>query len=358
MKLGIIGLPQTGKKSIFSLLTGNKISADSNPQKLNSGQAEIRDKRFNELVEMFEPKKEVSAKIDMILFPKIEENTIKDGNIFNDIADMDAVCHIVRAFTDDSIYHIDGSVNPKRDIEKINSELILYDLLFIEKRFERIKKASMSKKKDDKTGEPEIKILNRFRDHLENDNHLRTLELNDDENKIIAGYPFITIKEMLIVLNVGDNEISSNKLLQDYSEKFDNQGIKIMQVSVKLESEIAMLDTEEERQEFMVDAGIKEPALNILSKLAMDTLGLMSFFTVGKDEVRQWLIKKGSTAPIAGGVIHSDIQRGFIRVEVMKYGDLIELGSEESLKKAGKFHVLGKDYIIEDGDIAHFRFNV
>lgn len=352
MELGIMGLPQTGKKSLFKLLTGTM----PDNEKTATGVAEIRDARFDRLVSMYVPKKEAPARINLQLLPKIESDSIREGKIFTDISRMDALCHVIRAFEDDSVYHASGSVNAARDIEMINSELIMHDLIFIEKRFERIENSR--KKKADKKLDLEEALLLKMKSHLENDLHLRTFELDDEEQKLIAGYPFITRKEMLVVLNVGDSLVGDKSLMESVKKSLETLKIDVMQVSAKLEAEIASLDSEEEKREFMDDAGIEVDALSTLSLLSMKTLGLMSFFTVGKDEVRQWQIRKNSSAPEAAGAIHSDIQRGFIRAEVMKYDDLIELGSEEELKKAGKFHVMGKDYIVADGDIINFRFNV
>ncbi|MCL1833026.1 MAG: YchF family ATPase [Leptospirales bacterium] len=354
MELGIIGLPQTGKKSLYQLLTG-AIPNDA-PDKICAGVADKRDARFDALVKMYKPKKEVPARINLQLLQKIESDSISAGKIFTDISKMDALCHIVRAFEDDLVYHAKGSVDPLRDIEMVNSELILHDLIFIEKRFERIENSR--KKKSDAKLDQEEELLNRMKSHLENDLHLRTFALNEEECRLISGYPFITAKEMLIALNVDDKKIGDRSLIEKIRANLGPLSMEVMQVSAKLEGEIFSLDSEEEKLEFMADAGITEPALNQLSELSMKVLGLISFFTVGKDEVRQWLIKKGSPAPVAAGAIHSDIQKGFIRAEVMKYGDLMELGSEDELKKSGKFYVMGKEYIVEEGDIINFRFNV
>jgi len=356
MKLGIIGLPQTGKKSLFELLTGNSLPLTADPSKTVAGTADIRDARFDELVRMFEPKKEVPARIDLELLPRIEHNTIREGSIFRDIADMDALCHVVRVFEDEAVYHLEGSVNPGRDIDFVNNELIFHDLIFIEKRQERIEKSR--KAKADKTLEIEEELLLRMKAHLEKELPLRIFEVTPEEDKIIASYPFITRMKMLLVLNVSDSQAGDNKLLLQLEERYKPMAIDIMQVSARMEREIASLESDAEKKEFMEAMGITEPALNVLSRLAMKSLGLMSFFTVGKDEVRQWQIRQGSTAPVAAGAIHTDIQRGFIRAEVMKYADMIEFGSEEALKKAGRFLLMGKDYIVEDGDIVHFRFNV
>ncbi|MCL1911118.1 MAG: YchF family ATPase [Leptospirales bacterium] len=350
MKLCIIGLPQTGKKLLFELLAGSSVNADR--QKTVTGVAEIRDTRFESLAAMYQPKKEARARIELSLLPGFETGGA-EKDIFKDIDDADAICHVVRAFNDDSVYHVSGSVNPLRDIGNVNSELFLHDLIFIEKRMERITKDS--KARSDKRLQEEEKLLSRFRLHLESDKPLRTLSLSDEETKLIAGYPFLTGKPVLIALNVND---ASDAATEALAKTCEESMMDMISVPVKTEWEISQLESAEERREFMEDAGIAESALSILSSHVIKVLGLISFFTVGKDEVRQWLIRSGSFAPEAAGAIHSDIQRGFIRAEIMKYADLIEHGTEEGVKKAGKFHVAGKDYIVEDGDIINFRFNV
>jgi len=357
MKLGIIGLPQTGKKTLFGLLTGNAPSdAAAAQKKALPGFAPIRDDRFTALARMYGPKKETPAQIDLLLMPKIEKNPESDTPLFREMADVDAVCHVVRAFSDEAVYHIDGSTDPVRDIDAINGEFLLHDLLFIEKRLERMVREP--KKKADPSAKREEEIMAAFKEQLERDLPLRLVPLAPDDRKIIRSYPLLTLKKLFIVLNVDDTAAADDSLMRRVNERFASHEIGIMQVAARMEGEISLLESEEEKRAFMDDAGIREPALNVLSRLAMDSLGLISFFTVGKDEVKQWLVRKGSSAPEAAGVIHSDIQRGFIRAEVIKYRDLIDLGSEEAVKKAGKLHVMGKDYIVEDGDIASFRFNV
>jgi len=355
MKLGLIGLPQTGKGTLFGLLTGVPAAITDHKKPL-PGQADIRDSRFFELVKLYSPKKETPARIDLELIPDIDPAAIKEGGIFRAMSELDAVCHVVRAFKDDTVFHASGSVDAERDIESVNSELVLHDLIFIEKRLERIGKDS--KKRDPKEIRAEESLLAKFREHLDAGSHLRTLTLTQDEAKIIKSYPFITMKRMLVVLNVSDDMISSRELTERISKKYAQLDLDVMQVSARLESEIAGLESEAERNEFMKEAGIGEPALNLLTSLAMKSLGLISFFTVGKDEVKQWPIRKGSTAPEAGSAIHSDIQRGFIRAEVIKYGDLVEFGDEEKVKTSGRLMLAGKDYIVEDGDVISFRFNV
>ena len=348
MKIGIIGLPQVGKKTLFELLTAHKPSENEVASgKPIHGVAEIRDGRFDTLVALYKPKKDVRARIEIELLPKIEKDAISKGEIFEDIAEVDALCHVVRAFRDESVYHVSGSVDPKRDIDAINSELILHDLIFIEKRFERLDKKVKQTKEEASIKEREI--LAKLKAHLEKEKPLRTLELTADEKKLLASYPLLTRKEIIIVLNVGEGNIK---------EKPQVEGENTMQVSAKVESEIAALESEEEKKAFLTDLGIQEPAINILTRLLLKTLDLVSFFTVGPDEVRQWTVKAGSTAPEAAGAIHSDLQKGFIRAELIKYNDLIGLGSEDAVKAQGKSYLKGKDYIVEDGDILSIRFNV
>ena len=356
MKVGIIGLPQTGKKTLHQILTGTKHSEHTDIHKLLIGTADIQDSRFDILVNMYSPKKVMRARVDIALLPKMEKETIAKGDIFKDIVDMDAICHVVRAFEDEAVYHVDGSVGPVRDIEMVNSELILHDLLFVEKRIERIE-LSLRKLKDKKQ-ETELLLMQKMRTHLENEKPLRLMDIEDKEKPLISSYPFITLKQLILAINVSDDNIGNNELVSSLEKTCEENLIEIMQISAKVEAEIAALDSEEEKKEFLDDLGIKDPALETLTRLCLKVLGLIPFFTVGADEVREWLVKKGSPAPEAAGVIHSDLQKGFIRAEVMKYDELIEHKDEAGLKKAGKAYLKGKDYIVENGDILNIRFNV
>lgn len=355
MKVGIIGLPQTGKKALFTALTGSEIPEHTQITKPMPGSADILDSRFDALVAMYEPKKEVHAKIDFSLLPKLEKETIAKGTIFKDIADMDAICHVVRAFESESVFHVDGTVNPLRDIESVNSELILHDLVFIEKRLERLE-ANMKKIKDENS-KKEHALLIRMKAHLEEERPLRHLEISDEDQTFIRSYPFITLKEKVIVLNVGEDAVKEkpSQAISDFCRK---EGIALVSISAGIESQIALLDDPEEKQVFMDELGIREPALGVLTRSCLSALGKISFFTVGKDEVRQWLVKKGASAPNAAGTIHSDLERGFIRAETIKYEELMAAGSEAELKKLGKIYVNGKDYIVDDGDILNIRFKV
>lgn len=356
MKIGIIGLPQAGKKNLFQVLTGNEIPERSGPVKALPGAADIQDPRFDRLVTMYQPAKQARARIDLMLLPKMEKENIAKGDIFNDIADVDGLCHVVRAFEDDGIYHPEGSVDPMRDVEMVYSELIMHDQIFVEKRIERLEKA-VKKIKDEKQ-EQELRLMRRFQDHLENELPLRLLDLSEEEQSLILSYPFISKKELIIAFNVSEEMVGDESLLEKSREFCETQKVEAMLVCTQVESEIALLDTEEEKREFLEDLGINTPALGIMTGLCLKALGLVSFFTVGSDEVKQWLVKKDSPAPVAAGVIHSDLQRGFIRAEQMSYNELMELGGEAELKKAGKMYLQGKDYIVADGDILNIRFKV
>ncbi len=354
MKIGFFGLPQSGKKTLFGLLTGSVPS--SQPGEILSGVASVLDARFDELAARYRPRKETRARIQMDLLPDVDAQALRDGAVFRDIAVMDALCCVVRAFENDRVYHPSGSVDAGRDLAMMLSELVLHDHLFVEKRLERI--AAGRNKPSAEQLKKEEELMERLRAHLEKELPLRTLDLTQDERKLLSGYPLITLKTTVVVLNVSDDAVADASLESDLAARFGNMDLQFMRISAMLESEIAALESAAERKEFMALSGIDEPAINILSRTCMKALGLISFFTVGQDEVKQWLIRAGSLAPEAGGAIHSDIQRGFIRAEVMKYGDLVGLGSEDAVKKAGKFHVMGKDYHVEDGDIINFRFAV
>lgn len=356
MKVGIIGLPQTGKKTLFQILTGNEITEPSKAFKPVPGAADIVDTRFNTLVDMYEPKKNVKARIDLVLLPKMEAENIAKGDIFRDIADMDAICHIVRAFEDDAIYHEQGSVDAMRDVELVNSELVMHDQIFTEKRIERLE--AMVKKIKDEDQQKELDLMKKLMAVLEDEQPLRLTQLTDDEEKMIRSYPFITRKKLVIAVNVSEDDLQNQDLLSQIEDMCKPLMIEVMLVSAKVESEIAMLDTQEEKDEFLEDLGIKETALENLTRLCLKSLNLISFFTVGKDEVRQWLLRNGSKAPAAAGVIHSDLERGFIRAEVFKYEELMSAGSEAELKSLGKINVEGKDYLVTDGDILNIRFSV
>ena len=266
------------------------------------------------------------------------------------------ICHLVRVFQDDTVFHIHGEVDPRRDILLFNEELQLNDLLFIEKRLERIEK-EQNKKKDPQKTAMEEDLLLRMKARLETGRLLRDFVLTEAEEKLIASYPFLTRKAVILVLNVGEEVSAAQVLMDQLKETLGGEDFQWIAVSAKIEEEICRLDSAD-RQSFLEDLQLDQPALDRLTMLCYKTLGLISFFTVGQDEVRAWTNRQGSLAPQAAGVIHSDFERGFIRAEVMKYQDLVKLGSEQKVKEVGKYLQKGRDYIVEDGDIISFLFNV
>ncbi|HEX5132630.1 MAG TPA: DUF933 domain-containing protein [Candidatus Krumholzibacteria bacterium] len=357
MKIGIIGLPQTGKKTLFSLLVGPGVLAGhTDARQPARGVADVQDPRFDRLIDIYRPKKQVRARLEVVLLPAIEEQTLSQGDALKELSEIDAYCHVVRAFEDDSIYHIWGTPNPRREIEFVHNEMVLHDLVFIEKRLDRIDK-NLKKGKDDRA-EKEKQLLGRFRDALEKETPLRLLELSADDEAMISSYPFLTRRALIVALNVADESVGDTALRDELSAAFAGLGGSVVQIAARAEAEIAQLDNPEERASFMTDMGITDPALHMLTSLCIEALGLQSFFTVGEDEVRQWFVRRGALAPEAAGAIHSDLQRGFIRAELMKYDDLVAAGSEDKLKAAGKYYLKGKDYPVEDGDILAIRFNV
>ena len=357
MKIGIIGLPQVGKKTLFGLLTGEPpASAHGTVQDIKIGSARIRDSRFDRLVGMYRPRRSVPASIDVVLAAKFDKETVASGEFLKSLAKCDALCHIVRAFSDGSVFHVDGSIDPLRDIENVYAELMLADLILIEKRIERIA-ADQKKGAASPAQTKEKDILDQMKKSLDGNIPLIHLQMNDEDRKLMSTYQFLTRKPVIIVLNVDDDKITDTALAGRIEEKYGKHGVKVMQISAKIELELSSL-TPEEQETFLKDLNIKEPALNRLSALCFDVLGLISFFTVGEDEVRAWTARKGSPAPEAAGVIHTDLQRGFIRAEIIKSDELFALGSEAKLKEAGRLMLKGKDYVVEDGDIMHVRFNV
>ena len=357
MKVGLIGLPQVGKRTLYAILTGQSLDEEafSGKEEIKFGLAHIRDSRFDKLVEMYQPRKKVPALLDIVLLPKFDKDTISSGECLKAVEKCDALCHIVRGFEDAAVFHVEGSVDPLRDIENVFMELILSDLILIEKRLERMEKEM--KGKPDPMKSKENQLLNDMKKVLDENVPLSKFEMSPDDQKLMSTYQFLTRRPLIVVLNVADDKLNDEICKKAVEKKYKKFGVEVIQISAKIESELSQLDPGE-REAFLEDLNIKESALNLLSQLCYDVLGLLSFFTVGPDEVRQWTTKKNFTAPEAAGTIHSDLQRGFIRAEIFKCRDLFEAGSEQKLKEAGKHYLKGKDYIIEDGDIMNVRFNV
>lgn len=360
---GIVGLPNVGKSTLFNAITKKSILMANYPFATidpNVGVVIVPDERIDVLKNMYNPERVIPTTYeftDIAGLVKGASNGEGLGNKFlSHIREVDAVVEVVRCFDDENIIHVDGSVDPIRDIEVINVELVLSDLEIVTSRINRIgKKAMTTKNKDDVK---EIELLERIKEALESNIPVRKLGLDEEEKKLISSFKLITLKPIIYALNVEDNDINTGnnytKLVEDYAKK---EGSETAIICAKLESELSELD-EEEKKLFLDDLGIKESGVERLINKTYDLLGLATFFTVGKDEVRAWTFKKGSKAPECAGIIHSDFEKGFIKAEVMSYNDLVNAGSELKVRELGKARIEGKEYIMQDGDICHFRFNV
>ena len=355
MQIGLIGFPQVGKRTLFRLLTGVDVrTAPQNGPAI--GLSNVRDPRMDRLNTMYQPKKLTPATIQYVLLPDMTQDSASNQQLLQAMEKADAIAHVVRAFQDDSVFHLEGSVDPMRDVARMHGELILNDLLFVEKRLERLAK-ELARSNDDVKRRDQA-LMERCRARLEQELPLRGMVCAAEEQKALANYPLLTRKAVLIVLNVGEGEIAQTELMPQVRARFPGQDVGVVQVSAKIEEELSQLEDPKEREAFLKDLGIREPALDQLTRVSHATLGLIVYFTVGNDEVRAWTVRRGAAAPEAGGAIHSDITRGFIRAELMKFDDLTGLGSEVAVQQAGKAQLKGKDYVVEDGDILNFRFSV
>lgn len=360
---GIVGLPNVGKSTLFNAITKKSILMANYPFATidpNVGVVIVPDERIDVLKNMYNPERVIPTTYeftDIAGLVKGASNGEGLGNKFlSHIREVDAVVEVVRCFDDENIIHVDGSVDPIRDIEVINVELVLSDLEIVTSRINKIgKKAMTTKNKDDVK---EIELLERIKEALESNIPVRKLGLDEEEKKLISSFNLITLKPIIYALNVEDSDINTGnnytKLVEDYAKK---EGSETAIICAKLESELSELD-EEEKKLFLDDLGIKESGVERLINKTYDLLGLATFFTVGKDEVRAWTFKKGSKAPECAGIIHSDFEKGFIKAEVMSYSDLVNAGSELKVRELGKARIEGKEYVMQDGDICHFRFNV
>ncbi|MGI8121962.1 redox-regulated ATPase YchF [Staphylococcus haemolyticus] len=360
---GIVGLPNVGKSTLFNAITKAGALAANYPFATidpNVGIVEVPDSRLNKLTEMGKPKKTIPTTFEFTDIAGIVKGASKGeglGNKFlSHIREVDAICQVVRAFDDENVTHVSGRVNPLDDIEVINMELVLADLESVEKRLPRIEKMARQK---DKTAEMEMRILSRIKEALENGDPVRSLDFNEEDQRYVNQAQLLTSKKMLYIANVGEDEIGDEdndkvKAIREYAAKEDSE---VIVISAKIEEEIATLD-DEDREMFLEDLGIEEPGLDVLIRTTYDLLGLSTYFTAGVQEVRAWTFRQGMTAPQCAGIIHTDFERGFIRAEVTSYDDYVEHGGEQGAKEAGKQRLEGKEYIMQDGDIVHFRFNV
>lgn len=365
MKLGIVGLPNVGKSTLFNAITQAGAECANYPFctiEPNVGVVAVPDERLEKLANMYNPEKVTPAVIEFYDIAGLVKGASKGeglGNKFlSHIREVAAIVHVVRCFEDSNIVHVEGSIDPIRDIETINLELVFSDMEVLERRMDKTKKSARS---GDKKAQEELQFMERLYAHLESGKPARTLEMSDDDRELLKQYFLLTSKPVLYACNISEDDLISGNVENQYVQKVKeyaiNEGSEVVVICAKLEEEISTLEGEE-KMEFLASYGLEEPGLNKLIKASYRLLGLISFLTAGPKEVRAWTIKKGTKAPQAAGKIHSDMEKGFIRAEVIAYDDLIKCGSEVVAKEKGLIRLEGKDYVVQDGDIIVFRFNV
>jgi GTP-binding protein YchF len=362
LKCGIIGLTNSGKTTLFNCMSNTRAVVTGfafSSAKSNIGTCEVPDRRLEEIDKIVKADRRVYATVEIVDIPGLAKGASTGegiGNAFlGDVRQCDALIHVLRCFDDPNLAHIDGSIHPVRDIETLDLELQIKDLEQIERKIQKVEKAA---RVGDKDARRQLEILNRYREHLENFQNVRTMQQSENEVQVVSDLMLLTAKPTLYVCNVDEKSVLTGNGYSDAVKEFlKDKNEQVLVIDGKLESEIAELE-QADRQLFLEDVGLTEPVVNKLLRTAYQTLQLISFFTVGGKENRAWTITQGMTAVQAAGVIHSDLERGFIRAEVIKYADLLQLGSEAKVKESGKLSVEGKHYLVADGDILHIRFNV